>query len=161
MKLFLVPIVILFLDQITKISVKQYVYNTNVFYQKLNMFGDYIRIVFIENPGIAFGIDTSKYHFFITILTFLAIVFIFYHLIKLIKIDSYEKLSLSFILGGAIGNFVDRVLILFPSMNYKGVIDFIDIGIGGFRWYTFNIADVSISIGLIIYFYQTYISKRI
>ena len=161
MKLFLVPIVILFLDQITKISVKQYFYNTNLFYQKLNIFGDYIRIVFIENPGIAFGIDTSKYHFFITILTFLAIVFIFYHLIKLIKIDSYEKLSLSFILGGAIGNFVDRVLILFPSMNYKGVIDFIDIGIGGFRWYTFNIADVSISIGLIIYFYQTYISKRI
>ena len=161
MKLFLVPIVILFLDQITKISVKQYFYNTNLFYQKLNIFGDYIRIVFIENPGIAFGIDTSKYHLFITILTFLAIVFIFYHLIKLIKIDSYEKLSLSFILGGAIGNFIDRVLILFPSMNYKGVIDFIDIGIGGFRWYTFNIADASISIGLIIFFYQTYISKRI
>ena len=161
MKLFLVPIVILFLDQITKISVKQYFYNTNLFYQKLNIFGDYIRIVFIENPGIAFGIDTSKYHFFITILTFLAIVFIFYHLIKLIKIDSYEKLSLSFILGGAIGNFIDRVLILFPSMNYKGVIDFIDIGIGGFRWYTFNIADASISIGLIIFFYQTYILKRI
>ena len=40
------------------------------------------------------------------------------------------------------------------------VIDFIDIGIGGFRWYTFNLADASISIGLLIFLYQTYFSKR-
>ena len=161
MKLLLVPIFVVFLDQLTKLSVKKYFYDNNLLYQKINVLGDYIRIVFLENPGIAFGIDTSRYHLFVTILTFIAIVFILYHFVRLIQYDRYEKLSLSFILGGAIGNLIDRVLVLGSSMNYNGVIDFIDVGVGGFRWYTFNIADASISIGLLIYLYQTYIVKRI
>ena len=52
------------------------------------------------------------------------------------------------ILGGAIGNAIDRMLTLFPTKtNYNGVIDFIDIGFGNFRWYIFNVADMSITIG--------------
>jgi len=51
-------------------------------------------------------------------------------------------------------------MVLIPSSNYLGVIDFIDIGINQYRWYTFNLADASITIGLIIYLFQTYISKN-
>ncbi len=160
MKLLLVPILVVLLDQITKISVKNYFIENNLFYTRINFLGDSFRLVFVENPGIAFGIDTSNIHLYITIFTFLAIIFILHQLIYFININGYEKLSLSFILGGAIGNFIDRFLVLLPSFNYNGVIDFIDIGIGGFRWYTFNLADASISIGLLIFLYQTYFSKR-
>ena len=160
MKFLSVPIFIIFLDQLTKILVKKYFYENNLLYQKINVLGEYIRIVFLENPGIAFGIDTSKYHVYITILTILAVIFLAKYLYHLIKSDSFEKLSMAFILGGAIGNLVDRLFVLFPRFNYNGVIDFIDIGFGQYRWYTFNLADFSITIGIIIFLYQFYILKK-
>ena len=51
-------------------------------------------------------------------------------------------------------------MVLIPNSNYLGVIDFIDIGINKYRWYTFNIADASITIGLLIYIYQTYFVEK-
>ena len=147
------------LDQVSKIFIKQYWIKNDLFYGSLNIFGDYVRFIFVENPGIAFGIDTSRYHFYITLLTMLAIIFLSYYLYKLVAENSYESLSWSFILGGAIGNCIDRILVLIPSYNYSGVIDFIDIGFNQYRWYTFNLADTSITLGLIIYIYQTYILK--
>jgi len=58
--------------------------------------------------------------------------------------------GLGFILGGAIGNLIDRSYIFF-AWPYEGVVDFIDIGVGGFRWYTFNIADSAVTIGVVLY----------
>ena len=147
------------LDQVSKIFIKQYWIKNDLFYGSLNIFGDYVRFIFVENPGIAFGIDTSRYHFYITLLTILAIIFLSYYLYKLVAKNSYESLSWSFILGGAMGNCIDRILVLIPNYNYSGVIDFIDIGFNQYRWYTFNLADTSITLGLIIYIYQTYILK--
>jgi len=160
LKILVIPAFIVLLDQISKYIVKHYWIENNLFYSKINFLGDYIRIVFIENPGIAFGIDTSKYHLYITILTILAVIFLAVYLYTLIKENNFEKLPMSFILGGAIGNLIDRVLVLFPQSNYNGVIDFIDIGIGYYRWYTFNIADASITIGLFIFLYQSFILKK-
>ena len=76
----------------------------------------------------------------------------FYYFVLQIMYDSIEKIPLGFILGGAIGNAIDRVLVLFPSSGYIGVIDFIDIGINNYRWYIFNMADTFITVGIIIYF---------
>ena len=160
MKFILIPIIIVFCDQCSKILVKSYWLNNNFLYSKINLVGSYVRLTFIENPGIAFGIDTSNFHIYITLLTIIAIIFLSYYLYRLILDDSYEKLSWSFILGGAVGNCVDRIMMLIPDSNYFGVIDFIDIGINQYRWYTFNLADASITIGLIIYLYQTYISNN-
>ena len=129
-------------------------------YSKINVLGDFFRIIFIENPGIAFGLDTSDYHIYVTILTIIAVLFLSIYLYSLIKKNSYEKLSMSLILGGALGNLIDRILVFIPQFNYRGVIDFIDIGIGHYRWYTFNIADAAITLGLIIFLYQTYILKK-
>mgnify|MGYP006101953627 CR=1 FL=1 len=146
-------------DQVSKIFIKQYWIENDLFYSSLNVFGDYVRFIFVENPGIAFGIDTSRYHLYITLLTIIAIIFLSYYLYKLVVENSYESLSWSFILGGAIGNCIDRILVLIPSYSYTGVIDFIDIGFNQYRWFTFNLADTSITVGLIIYIYQTYILK--
>ena len=160
MKFLYISLIVVILDQLSKISIKQYWIQNNLFYQKINIFGDYLRFVFIENPGIAFGIDTSRYHLYITFLTVFAVIFLIYHLYKLIEVNSPECLSWSFILGGAIGNCIDRILVLIPNLNYKGVVDFIDVGIGDYRWYIFNIADASITVGLIIFLYQSYIISK-
>ena len=160
MKFFYISIIVVLLDQTSKISIKQYWVNNNLLYDKINVIGDYLRLAFIENPGIAFGIDTSNYHLYITFFTILAIIFLAYYLYVLTINNSYECLSWSFILGGAIGNCIDRILVLVPNSGYVGVIDFIDIGFNQYRWYTFNIADASITIGLVVYLYQTYILKE-
>ena len=101
---------VVFFDQLSKISVKSYWLKNKFTIDKINLLGDYVRITFLENPGIAFGIDTSRYHLFITILTFLIIFILFYHLISLIKINDKEALPMSFVVGGAIGNSIDRLL---------------------------------------------------
>tara|TARA_Y100000590_G_scaffold460992_1_gene621586 strand:- start:1101 stop:1583 length:483 start_codon:yes stop_codon:yes gene_type:complete len=156
----LIPIVIVFVDQISKILIKNYWLNNNLYYSSVNIIGDFIKFTFIENPGIAFGIDTSNFHIYITLLTIIALFVISYYLYHLVQVNDQESLPWSFILGGAIGNCIDRVLVLFPSFNYRGVIDFIDMGINEYRWYIFNVADLSITIGLIIFLYQSYLMKK-
>ena len=126
------------------------------YYSTIEIIGDYLRFTFIENRGIAFGIETGDFHIYITILTIIAILILFYHYFHIGSSHNYEKLSLSFIIGGAIGNAIDRVLVLVPNSGYNGVIDFIDIGINDLRWYVFNIADTSITIGAILYILVQY-----
>ena len=156
MKYFIITIIVVCIDQISKLSIKYYWYNNDIFYSHINILGSYLRFTFLENPGIAFGIDTSKYHLFITFLTIFVILFLFKYFFQVLNENSFEILPLSLILGGAIGNAIDRVLVLFPSLNYNGVVDFIDIGINKYRWYVFNFADAFITIGLVIYLYKSF-----
>ena len=109
MKYISIPIFIVLIDQVSKILIKNHWLENNLFYSKINIVGNFIRFTFIENPGIAFGINTSKFHIYITLITIIAIFFIGYYLYSLIQVDSYEILSWSFILGGAIGNCIDRI----------------------------------------------------
>ena len=160
MKFILIPIVIVFCDQLSKTLIKNYWLDNNLLYSRIDLFGNYVRLTFIENPGIAFGLDTSRFHVYVTCLTIIAIIFISYHLYILVTHNSYEKLSWSFILGGAIGNCIDRIMVLIPNSNYLGVIDFIDIGTAGFRWYTFNIADSAVTIGIIFYLMHSLFTNK-
>ena len=159
MKIILIPIIIIFIDQLTKIYIKKFWIENNLFYNYINVLGDNLRFVFVENPGIAFGIDTSNYAALVTSITFLAVICISIYLYFLIKSNHFERFPIAFILGGAIGNFIDRFLTVANCNGYNGVVDFIDIGIYNYRWYTFNVADLAITIGLFIYLYQTYIMK--
>ena len=159
MKIIFIPIVVVFFDQLSKILVKNYFIHQELFYNNINILGDFLRFTFIENPGIAFGIDTSKYHIYITIATILAIIFICFQLKISINTRNPDSYPLAFILGGAIGNCIDRILVFVPIFNYNGVIDFIDLGINNYRWYIFNIADLSISIGLFLFLYNFIIIK--
>ena len=69
------------------------------------------------------------------------------------KADKYEKIILSIIIGGALGNFYDRI-------QYKAVPDFIDLHYGSFHWFTFNIADIFITFGIIIYIMKDILKKN-
>ena len=165
MKYIILIISIVVSDQLSKILIKNYWIENDLIsnFNYVNVFGDYLRFVFIENPGIAFGLNPGK-PLFLTILTFAIIFFLCFYLMNLIKTKDKESLPIAFVLGGAIGNAIDRLFALIPAMNYNGVIDFIDIGIGECsycRWYIFNLADMSISIGLLIIIYQSIFVKNI
>ena len=150
MKSYLLIIFIVFVDQISKILIKLNLLK----YHTISILGDFLNFTYVENRGIAFGIDTSEFHLLIVFLTLLAIFGLFYY--RYTAALEYEKLPLLFIVGGAIGNAIDRILVLIPSLGYEGVIDFIDVGIGPYRWFIFNMADTFITLGVILYFILNY-----
>ncbi len=154
MQSFILIAFIVFSDQLSKILIKLNL----VRYEKINILGNFLKFTYVENKGIAFGIDTSSFHIIIILLTIVAIITLIYYKLNLSL--KYEKIPLELIIGGAIGNAIDRVLVLIPSLSYSGVIDFIDIGVGNFRWFIFNLADTFITIGVILYFILHYKFSR-
>ncbi len=138
----LTAVIVVILDKFTKLLV------SHTFYpgESRNIIGNFFKLTFIENRGIAFGLVSEWSHPLKTplllILSLAALVFIgniYYKAKKTIFI----KLSFGLIFGGAFGNIYDRVV-------YRSVIDFLNFGIGHARWPFFNIADSSITIGVII-----------
>tara|TARA_B100000989_G_scaffold289167_1_gene260658 strand:+ start:916 stop:1413 length:498 start_codon:yes stop_codon:yes gene_type:complete len=131
---------IFLLDRISKI----YVIDQSKKSLSNNLFlSDYLNISLMWNEGIAFGLfafDESFFYNFITILIIIVIIIVFF---MILKNKGYKKYSLIFILGGALGNLYDRIF-------FGAVPDFIDFHIGDFHWFVFNVADIFISIGVII-----------
>ena len=129
---------IFFIDRFSKIIILDKFSEYNYFVN------DYLNLNLIWNTGIGFGIFSSVDNFFYHLITFIIgviILFLFY-LIFTSKIRK-EKILFSLIIGGAIGNFYDRVV-------FRAVPDFIDIHYKNLHWFTFNTADIFISIGVII-----------
>ncbi len=129
--------VIFFLDRYTKIFILNN-FSDNLFY--LN---DFVNFDLVWNTGISFGLFSSTsnliYHS-ITGLIGIILIFIIYLINKSTFID---KIFFSVILGGALGNFYDRIA-------YSAVPDFIDIHYERFHWFTFNIADIFITFGVLL-----------
>ncbi len=138
MRVLLLSLVIVCLDQITKFVVKLQ-FNLGV---SIDIVGDVVRLTYIENPGMAFGIQIGGQMFF-TVFATIATFVIFIYIVKAREENITLRISLALILGGAIGNLIDRFL-------YGKVVDFIDIGIGNTRWPIFNAADSAVTIGMVI-----------
>jgi signal peptidase II len=114
---------------------------------------DYLNFDLVWNTGISFGLlsqNANLYYHLITLLIFTIIIFLIY---LITKADFMEKILFSLILGGAIGNFYDRLF-------YFAVPDFIDFHIDNYHWFTFNIADIFISIGIILIIIKDLILKK-
>jgi signal peptidase II len=101
----------------------------------------YLNIRLIWNEGIAFGLFSFDDNFLYHSLSLLILVIILVIIYMIIKSEGLKKFSLMLILGGALGNFYDRIA-------YGAVPDFIDFHVNGFHWFIFNIADIFISIGV-------------
>ena len=102
----------------------------------------FLNIYLIWNEGIAFGLfslDDKHLYNTLTLIILIVIIIILY-LVATNK--GFKRYSLIFILGGAIGNFFDRIY-------YKAVPDFIDFHIGNFHWFIFNVSDIFITVGVI------------
>lgn len=125
------------------------------------LIGNIVKITFIENPGMAFGLDVGP-KMFLTIFTILASIVILYYIYKHRKDGKLIRISLAFILAGAVGNLIDRtfygVLFNYAPLFYGRVVDFVQIDFWNFTifgrtytsWPIFNIADVSVTVGFLI-----------
>ena len=102
----------------------------------------FLRIVHVENPGAAFGSFTGLGNNIFIIISIIAIIFISVYLSKIHQ--KLEFISLSLVLGGAVGNLLDRIQI-------GKVIDFIDFYVGSWHWPAFNVADSALTVGIILF----------
>ncbi len=130
-------------------------------YSSKQIIGNFLRFTYIENPGMAFGIDFGWKSFF-AIFSIVASVAIFIYLYKVRNESKVVRFSLALILGGAIGNLIDRVFYgpLFDgtALFHGRVVDFIDFNFFNFslfgynfsRFPVFNIADASVTVGVIM-----------
>jgi signal peptidase II len=126
----------LFLDQVTKVAV----YGLLAPGESVRLFGGLLRIIHAENEHGVFGIAYGpQFLYFLLPAAGSALVIWF----ALRTRDRWSATAYGVILGGAVGNLVDRV------RNAGQVIDFIDVGWRGFRWYTFNVADSAVVCGVI------------
>ena len=146
LRIYLSTFLVVLIDQATKMWIKQ---NYSL-WETREIIGSFLRISYVKNPGIAFGIPVGDLSMLVTILSGAATLFIGYLHWQERHNHPLIVNGLGLILGGAIGNLIDRSRIFFVE-SYEGVVDFIDIGFTGFRWYTFNVADSAVTIGVILY----------
>lgn len=110
-----------------------------------NVFGEFVRFTLVYNQGAAFGMhigEASRWIF--TGLTLIALVML-WHLFRETRPDDVVRtVALSLVSAGAVGNLFDRL------RSSRGVIDFIDIGTSGWRFWTFNVADIGVTCGAIL-----------
>ena len=138
--------VVVLSDQLSKAWIK----NNFSLWESREILGSFIKFSHVKNPGMAFGISVGEFGIVVTILSFAATLFIAYFHWQERFNHPLIVIGLALILGGAIGNLIDRSSIFFME-HYKGVVDFIDVGIGTSRWYTFNIADSAVTVGIVLY----------
>ena len=122
------------LDLITK----AWAYSSLKLHTPVEVFGDFFRFTLVINYNTAFGLSFGENFPYALMATVLAVALF---VVMVLERRKVYKFLYATILGGAIGNIVDRIL-------RGGVVDFVDVGVGGFRWYTFNLADVWVTIGL-------------
>ena len=134
------------LDRFSKIKILNY-FSENTFFVN-----DYINLDLIWNTGIGFGLlssETSIMYNVITIIIFLVILLLFYLSLISSKLDNF---IFSIIIGGASGNLYDRLF-------YNAVPDFIDLHYENFHWFTFNLADIFITLGIITFIVKDFFVK--
>lgn len=140
---------IIILDQTTKILVKSR-FNLHETYDAL---GSILRFVYVQNPGIAFGFHFSHAWFYAGFAAIASLALLMY-LYRMRQARFIFRLALALILGGAIGNLIDRVA-------YGKVVDFIEIGFAEWRWpYIFNVADIGVTCGMVILIALTLFEKE-
>ena len=134
---FLIIFSILFIDQFSK----YYIINVFEFQNEAIYLSSFLNLQLIWNEGIAFGLLSFENDLYYNSITFVIIIVILI-LLFLIKNDDQYSYFYSIIVGGALGNLIDRI-------RYSSVPDFIDFHISNFHWFVFNIADIFVSLGVI------------
>jgi signal peptidase II len=157
-------------DQISKFMVKGFSlpffklqYEGMFHGQRIRILGDFFQLTFIENPGMAFGYDPgNNFKLYVSLFSLLASIALFIYLYSARKQSLSLRISLAFILGGAVGNLIDRmfygVFYGYAPLFYGRVVDFLDFDFFHFtifgrtfeRFPVFNLADASVTIGVLI-----------
>ena len=137
---FLTAAVVIILDQASKFLISGYI----SYYESIPVIDGFLNLVHVGNRGMAFGLmnrpDAGFSFYFLIATTIIAILLILIWFTKTKNEDRRLLFGLSLILGGAVGNLIDRI-------RLKEVIDFLDVYIGSHHWPAFNVADSAITIG--------------
>tara|TARA_Y100000590_G_C15741637_1_gene1020489 strand:- start:699 stop:1175 length:477 start_codon:yes stop_codon:yes gene_type:complete len=145
-----VTVFIFILDQLTKRAVQ----SSLSLHQSKPIIQDFFHLTYVTNDGMAFGLSMPGGRKVLLVLSILLTIFIFWFLWQEREGHKLVRLGLALILAGAFGNLLDRIL-------YGKVVDFLDFMIGDFHWYIFNIADSSVTIGMIVFiFHSVFIETR-
>ncbi len=109
-----------------------------------SVIGNIFQLRLVYNPGAAFGLDLGPMSRWIFMAVAIAAVILLFRYHRSAESgDWFRQLALGLVSGGALGNLVDRI------RSSQGVVDFLDVGVGGWRWPTFNVADMAVSCGAI------------
>lgn len=170
MKALYLSFAVVIVDQVTKLMIKGFSIpflniNFDGMYlgQMIPIFGNFFRFTFVENPGMAFGYDPgSSFKLIISIFSLAASIGLVFYL-YIIRDKSWSlRISIALILGGAVGNLIDRtlygLLYDYAPLFYGKVVDFFDVDFFDFtlfgrsydRWPVFNIADAAVTIGVLV-----------
>ena len=132
---------VILLDQLTKAIVLR----TLRPYSPVEVLGDFFRLTFIYNTGAAFGLhlgDASRWVFMA--LAAVAVVVLWMMFRGTAWADRSRLIAIASVTGGAVGNVIDRV------RSSRGVVDFLDFGVGEWRWPVFNVADIAVTLGALL-----------
>ena len=135
-------------DQISKSLVK----STMTLYDVVPVIPGFFQLNYITNKGMAFGINLPVGISFFSGISLIITCFLVWILWCERKNNLLMRISLALILGGAIGNLIDRIL-------FGEVIDFFDFMVGDFHWYIFNIADSAVTVGIILMLFYSFLFK--
>jgi signal peptidase II len=177
LKLLYIPLAVVIADQVSKMWIKGFsipflkIFHTGMLEgERIPVIGDFFRITYIENPGMAFGfdpgLDMKMWVSMFSLIASIGLLVYFYY----IRNKSFVlRLSIACIIGGAVGNLIDRmfygVFYQYGPLFYGRVVDFLDFDFFKFsffgrtfdRWPIFNIADSAVTIGVLIllFFYRS------
>ncbi len=151
-----ISLAVLLLDQITKFVIK----STMSLHDSIPVLGNFFRLTYIENPGMAFGIRVAGSTFF-TVFALVASVAILIYLFKMQGEHVIARFALAIIFGGAVGNLTDRIIrgrvVDFFDCEFFDInippFQFLFVHFPGYsldRWPVFNIADMAVSIGMVL-----------
>lgn len=176
MKVLYVSLGVVIVDQISKLLVKGFFLpflhlNFEGMYlgQMIPIWGDFFRITFVENPGMAFGYNPGdSFKLIISIFSLVASIGLIFYLYVIRNKSLTLRIAIALILGGAVGNLIDRtfygVIYNYAPIFYGRVVDFLDFDFFDFtlfgrsydRWPVFNVADAAVTVGVLIllFFYK-------
>ncbi len=146
-KYYVISLLIIIMDIVSKIIVKNFL----PLNRSIKIIDDFLYLTYSKNIGVAFSFFSGA-KLFIILSTILILVMIIYYILNN-KLSKMEYYGFFFIIGGAIGNLIDRII-------YGYVIDFIDIYIFNYDYPIFNIADIAVVSGVILLIINNFIKER-
>ncbi len=172
-----IALVLVVLDQLTKILVKGFdlfgVVHEGMFLgESRPLLGEVLRLTFVENPGMAFGIGWGDAKIILTLLTIVIVVLIVKMIMQTPSSARIVRVSLTLLLGGAVGNLIDRMFygVMYGEgpLFYGKVVDFLQVDIPDVslfgelytHWPVFNIADSCVTVGVVTLLIATMISDQ-
>ena len=147
---FFFVIFIFLLDRLSKVTLINKLANFDEDEYEITSF---LSLNLIWNDGIAFGLLSLEDRFYYNLLSTIIIIVILIIFYLMIKSKGIEKYAYIMLLGGSLGNIFDRLF-------YSKVPDFIDLHINNFHWFIFNVADIFITLGVILLIYLEFRKKK-